>query len=302
MKKNETATHAAPAKSRRKLALGRGLDALIPDIESIQSPQADYFQCPIHLIQPNPYQPRGAFDPDELAQLAQSIRHQGIIQPLLVRKTDDGHQLISGERRLRAAGLAGLDTVPVIVKQIDDMQMLEIAIVENIQRQNLNPLEEARAYRQLLDQFGLSQPQIAERVGKSRPTVANFMRLLQLPDVIQDDLNQGRLSMGHARALLGVKDQDEQQRVSQLIQTKSLSVRQTEDLIRKLNLQADATQKKMRIANYPDFAPMAKQLSSDLGTPVQIKRRGKKGRVEIEFTDDQDLQRLIEKLRHGLHA
>jgi ParB family chromosome partitioning protein len=259
----------------------------------------DYFLCEIEMIRPNRYQPRRHFPTDELEELAESIRSQGIIQPLLVRADDVGYELVAGERRLRAATLAGLDRVPVVVKDVSDAKMLEISIVENIQRENLNPMEEAEAYHRLITEFDLTQDQAAGRVGKSRSAVANFLRLRQLPDTIKDSIMQGALSMGHARALLGANTPAQQQAAWREVMAKKLSVRDTEALIKRIN----AEKKPARI---PELAPdqryfndISEDLSRYFGTRVRIQRKGGKGRVEIDFFSDDDLDRLLGMLRES---
>ena len=197
-------------KKTKKIALGRGLDSLLPGIDPVESVSKEYFHCDIERIRPNRYQPRMRFSEDELEGMARSIKEQGIIQPLLVRKDDNGFELVTGERRLRAAKKAGLIQVPVIVRTIADTDLLEMSIVENIQREDLNPMEEAEAYYQLITKFDLTQDQAAARVGKSRSAVANFLRLRQLPEQIKIDIITGVLSMGHARALLGASNSAQQ--------------------------------------------------------------------------------------------
>ena len=190
-------------KKPKKKSLGKGLDALIPDLKIDGNSSNEYFRCDISLIQNNPHQPRMSFAQAELEELCLSIRTQGIIQPLIVRKNDSGYELIAGERRFRAAKMAGLQQVPVILKDITDIQMLEMSIIENVQRKDLNPMEEAEAYNLLMTAFNLTQDEIAQRIGKSRSAIANFLRLRQLPEQIKAGLMDGKLSMGHARALLG---------------------------------------------------------------------------------------------------
>lgn len=280
-------------KKQKKIALGKGLDALIPDIGPIERKAEDYFQCDIELIRPNPFQPRRRFSEDEMMELTRSIKEQGIIQPLLLRKTENGYELVAGERRFRAAKSAGLAQVPVIVKDISDEKIIEISIVENIQRENLNPMEEAEAYQRLISEFNLTQEQIAERVGKSRPAIANFLRLPQLPEHIKASIMDGTLSMGHAKALLGAATSAQQNEVWRVIVSKGLSVRQTEILIKRLK---EAKEKPIRPEPSSDeiyLSDLADELSRQLGTKVQIKRRGKKGKVEIEFYNNDDLDRLI---------
>ncbi len=295
-KKNKKKT-GSPPKHKRKLALGRGLDALIPNIESIDDDVDDdskeYFHCDIHLIVPNRFQPRVQFSEEELNDLCRSIKEQGIIQPLLVRKDENGYELVSGERRLRASKMAGLSQVPVVIKDISDVKMLEISIVENIQRENLNPIEEAEAYQRLITEFNLKQDQVAGRVGKSRSAVANFLRLRQLPAQIKDSMTNGSLSMGHARALLGAKNAAQQSHAWRTILSKKLSVRQTETLIKRLGAVNKKNREKEASSDDMYFENLADDLSRQFGTRVRILRRGKKGKVEIEFFSNDDLDRVI---------
>lgn len=293
----------SPGKSktakRKKLALGRGLDALIPDVGGISDKDdsaapRSFLECDVNLIQPNRYQPRSHFSPDEMAQLSESISTQGVLQPILVRRQDMGYEVVAGERRLRAAKLAGLEKVPVVVKDVSEAEMLEIAIVENIQRENLNPMEEAEAYHRLITEFGLTQEQASSRVGKSRSAVANFLRLRQLPEPIKASIVDGRLSMGHARALLGAETPAQQNAAWRAIIRKSLSVRQTEDLIKRLRTASKAVERKKNSSVDRHLASVADSLSRRFGTKVKINRRGKKGKLEIEFYSDDDLNRLLE--------
>jgi ParB family transcriptional regulator, chromosome partitioning protein len=283
---------------RKKMALGRGLDALIPGIGSMESPdQAPasklFFECDIDVIEPNRYQPRTHFAPEELSQLSDSIRTQGILQPLLVRKLAFGYELVAGERRLRAAKAAGLKQVPVVVKEISDSEMLEISIVENIQRENLNPIEEAEAYHRLMVEFGLTQDQAATRVGKSRSAVANMLRLRQLPEQIKSSIFDGQLSMGHARALLGADSPPQQHAAWRVIIGKGLSVRQAEALVKQLKNATPMVEPKKMTSEDRHLSSVADNLSRQFGTKVQIKRTGKKGRLEIEFYSNDDLDRLL---------
>ncbi|MBW2677411.1 MAG: ParB/RepB/Spo0J family partition protein [Deltaproteobacteria bacterium] len=285
-----------PKEKRKKLkkkALGMGLGALIPDIDDINQISNEYFQCDIALIQPNRYQPRMHFSETELEALSRSIEEQGVIQPLLLRKIEDGYELVAGERRLRAARMAGLREVPCVVKSLSDSQTLEMSIVENIQRENLNPVEEAEAYHHLISEFGLTQDEAAGRVGKSRSAVANFLRIRNLSDTIKHSLVDGTLSMGHARALLGAPNKAHQQAVWEIVTSKSLSVRETEALVKKLK--TGKTSPKKRDVNSTDLhlSRIAEELSRHYGTKVEIKRHGRKGKVEIEFYGDDDLDRLL---------
>jgi ParB family chromosome partitioning protein len=284
-------------KKTKKLALGRGLDALLPDIEPMEDTSKEFFTCDIELIRPNRYQPRLRFSDDELEDMARSIQQQGIIQPLLVRKDDNGYELITGERRLRAAKKAGLKQVPVLVKTITDTDMLEMSIIENVQRSDLNPVEEAEAYHRLITEFGLTQDQAADRVGKSRSAVANFIRLRQLPEQIKGSIMDGDLSMGHARALLGTVTSAQQNAVFRKIIAKGLSVRETERLIKSLKAEKEKPKKPISISEQRFLSVVADDLSGRFGTKVQIKRRGQKGKVEIEFYSNDDLDRLLGLLK-----
>ena len=285
------------SKKSKKLVLGRGLDALLPDIEPMEDISKEYFTCDIGLIQPNRYQPRLRFSDNELEDMARSIRQQGIIQPLLVRKDNNGYELIAGERRLRAAKKAGLKQVPVLVKTITDTDMLEMSIVENVQRSDLNPIEEAEAYHRLITEFGLTQDQAADRVGKSRSAVANFLRLRQLPEQIKASIMDGDLSMGHARALLGTATSAQLNAVFRTVISKGLSVRETERLIKRLKAEKEKPKKPISSSEQRYFSDVADDLSGRFGTKVQIKRRGQKGRVEIEFYSNDDLDRLLSLLK-----
>jgi len=295
---NKEQNGAVPGLKRKKTALGRGLGALIPNIESIEASSNkensnDFFQCDIELIQSNPYQPRVRFSENELNELSDSICNQGIIQPVVVRRADTGYELIAGERRFRAAKMAGLTEVPVIVKDVKNDALLEISLVENIQREDLNPMEEAEAYYHLATKLNITQDQLAERVGKSRSAIANFLRLRHLPTQIKDDIREGNLSMGHARALLGLETSAEQISAWQIVVSKELSVRETESLIKRMKAENKESKKPEMSSDDIYFTELGNNLSRDLGTKVSIKRRGKKGKVEIEFYSNDDLERLL---------
>ena len=294
-KKKEEA--GSQLKKTKKIALGRGLDSLLPDIEHVESVSKEYFQCDIERIRPNRYQPRMRFSEDELEGMARSIKEQGIIQPLLVRKDDNGFELVTGERRLRAAKKAGLSHVPVIVRTIADTDLLELSIVENIQREDLNPMEEAEAYYQLIAKFNLTQDQAAARVGKSRSAVANFLRLRQLPEQIKTAIMDGTLSMGHARALLGASNSAQQNAAWRAVVSKGLSVRETERLINRLKAKKKKPKNSSTGSEQRHLLSLADDLSRRFGTKVQIKRHGKKGRVEITFFNDEDLDRVLRLLK-----
>ncbi|MGD8367598.1 MAG: ParB/RepB/Spo0J family partition protein [Desulfobacterales bacterium] len=292
MSKDSPTKKAGGVRQRKKLALGRGLDALIPDLAPEPETPGDFFECEVDRIRPNRFQPRRDFLDADLEELSRSIAEQGVIQPLLVRRDGDSFELIAGERRLRAAKMAGLEQVPVVVKTVNDAELLALSIIENIQRADLNPVEEADAYRRLMDEFGLTQEQVADRVGKSRPAVANYLRLRGLPEPIKASIVSGELTMGHARALLGAETASRQLAAWRSVVKKGLSVRETEALIRRLKKEAQ-TPKPTRPAAEPYFSDLADRLSRRFGTRVKIQRRGKKGRLEIEFYSDDDLDRLL---------
>lgn len=294
-KKKEEA--GSQLKKTKKIALGRGLDSLLPDIEHVESVSKEYFQCDIERIHPNRYQPRMRFSEDELEGMARSIKEQGIIQPLLVRKDDNGFELVTGERRLRAAKKAGLSQVPVIVRTIADTDLLEMSIVENVQREDLNPMEEAEAYYQLIAQFNLTQDQAAARVGKSRSAVANFLRLRQLPEQIKTAIMDGTLSMGHARALLGASNSAQQNAAWRAVVSKGLSVRETERLINRIKSKKKKPKNSSTGSEQRYLLSLADDLSRHFGTKVQIKRHGKKGKVEITFFNNEDLDRVLRLLK-----
>jgi ParB family chromosome partitioning protein len=298
MQKNKKTKNAGSVSvKRKKMALGKGLGALIPDIETEGENKKDYFYCDTDLIRPNRFQPRRRFSAENLAELSESIKTQGILQPLLVRQDKTGYELITGERRLRAAKRAGLSQVPVLIKRVNDDKLLEMSIVENIQREDLNPIEEAEAYHRLINQLKLTQDQASARVGKSRSAVANFLRLRQLPDQIKAGITDGALSMGHARALLGAETTAQQLAAWRSVVSKKLSVRETEALIRRLR----AEKKKPRVSENRSeqihLSRLAEDLSRHFGTKIMIKKHGQKGKVEIEFYSNDDLDRLIHRLR-----
>ncbi len=278
-------------------ALGRGLEALIPGAgraasapEPIRENGAENV-IPIDQIRPNPRQPRVEFAESALEELVASIRHQGVIQPLLVRRLPEGgYELIAGERRLRAAERAGLTHVPTFVRDASDAESLELALVENIQRDDLSPLEEAAAYQRLITEFGHTQEEIATCVGKSRPAIANTLRLLRLPESIKQDLSRGRLTAGHARVLLSIDDTDAQLRAAKQMLTRQMSVRDAEQL-------AAAQRRSPRpTARDPHRAALERDLSATLGTRVRITPKGRGGRIEIEFYSPEELQGLVERL------
>ena len=277
----------------RQQGLGRGLAALIPQ----RSPSAaGPMEIPITRIRANPYQPRKRIDDEALRGLAASIAEHGVIQPILVTETLDGYRLVAGERRLRAAELAGLDRVPVVIRQLADPQQLELALVENLQREDLDPIEEAHAYSQLIEEFGFTQETVATRVGRARSTVANTLRLLDLDPSIQAAIADGRLTEGHGRALVGLEP-DVQARLLDSIVGQALSVRQTEELVRRLREPKPAG-KAARPAD-PDLERVEEDLRRSLGTKVSLARTRRGGRIVIEYYNDEDLGRLYERLIGG---
>ncbi len=275
--------------------LGRGLDALLMNASSGSE---DITNLPLQKIEPNPLQPRKLFDEEELQALADSISRHGIIQPITVRKAENGYyQIIAGERRWRAARLANLHTVPVTVIEADDKTVLELALIENLQRQDLNPMEESLGYRQLMQEHGLTQEQVAERVGKSRPAVANALRLLSLPSSICQMITAGQLSAGHARALLVLKTEKEQERAAQKIAALQLSVRQAELMCKNLAKAAEVPELPPAPKFEVDYvAECEKSLSRHLNRGVKITRGKRKGKLELEFYGDDDLNALFELL------
>ena len=279
--------------SKANKGLGRGLDALLG---SSSGATEQVTSLPIGKVEPNPLQPRKLFDEEELQTLADSISQHGIIQPLTVRKGANGfYQIIAGERRWRAARLAGLRTVPVNVIEADDRTVMELALVENLQRQDLNPMEEAMGFKQLMEEYGMTQEQVAEQVSKSRSAVANALRLLSLPSSMAQLVTDGKLSAGHARALLTLKDPRDQEKAAQMILALELSGRQAETLCKNLGKsQKEESQPKALEVDY--VAECEKTLSRRLNRGVKITRGKRKGKFELEFYGDDDLQRLYEAL------
>ena len=285
-----------PDHPERSQGLGRGLGALIPHRAGAQASAIDIL---ISRIRPNPYQPRKRFDAAGLAALTASIAAHGVIQPILVSETIDGYQLVAGERRLRAAHAAGLERIPAVVRQLVDRDQLELALVENLQRADLDPLETADAYRQLINRFGLSHEDVANRVGRARSTVANTIRLLDLAPEVQAAVAEGRLSEGHGRALGGIAP-ELQTRILDSIVGQELSVRQTEELVRRLR-EPRATPEEAAPARKsdPDLERIEEDLRRTLGTKVSLARSRRGGRIVIEYYSDEDLARLYDRLTGG---
>ena len=279
----------------KQKGLGRGLGALIDDF-SASGVSDSITSLPLQKVEPNPRQPRRVFDEEELQALADSIAEHGIVQPLAVRDEGDGYyMIIAGERRWRAARLAGLDEVPVVVLEADDRTVMELALVENLQRQDLNPMEEAEGYRVLMEDYGLTQEQTAERVGKSRPAVANALRLLALPDEVRELVESGALSAGHARAILSLSSEKLQKAAAQKILALRLSVRQAEAMCKRMS--AETKSKKPKSVLTVDYVgECEKALTKQLSRKVRIVNGKRKGRFELEFYGQDDLQRLYDAL------
>lgn len=291
----------------RRAGLGRGLDALLTSTEQ-EAPAAGVGEIPTEAVQPNPYQPRRSMDEAALAELAESVRRHGLIQPLVVRPNDDGgYTLIAGERRWRAAQAAGLETVPAVVRDASDQEMLALAIIENVQRTDLDPIEAARGYRRLIDDFGLTQQDVAELVGKSRPAIANTLRLLNLSPELQDLVSQGHLSEGHARALLAVDDPSDQLALARAAIANGWTVRRLEAEAQR---QREARSPEPPAAGKtsgaspareldPDTAAAVKALEEALGTRVEIRRRGSGGQLVLHFYSEEELAALYDRLTGG---
>jgi len=272
--------------------LGRGLDALIPGAK-----QSVVQSVPIDQIDPNPRQPRRDFDVEALTGLAQSIKEHGIVQPLVVRRSGERYELVAGERRLRAAEMAGLTEVPVIVGDYDDRKAMEMSLIENLQREDLNPIEEALALRQLRDDFGLTQDELSLRLGKSRPAIANSLRLLSLESEIQDSVSRGTISAGHARALLSIDDSALRLKLHREIVERGLSVRQTEELVKRVQAEGNAPNVSRETRSTPPKDPNVANLEDSLrrvlGTKVEIRDRKGRGYIRIEYYSLDDLDRIL---------
>lgn len=288
---------------KKRGGLGRGMEALFSNYEETPSENEVVEEIALDEIRPNPYQPRKIFDEDALKELSESIKQSGVFQPVILRQsTIKGYELIAGERRVRASRLAGKTTIPAIVRQMDEEQMIEIAVVENLQREDLSPLEEAEAYQILMEKLDLTQADVAERIGKSRPYIANYLRLLQLPEAIKKMVNDEQLSMGQARTILGLKDKDQQIALAKKVIQGQLTVRQLEELVQEMN-QAGELKPKAKDpekANKPQkpalYRDMENQMEEYFGTTTTINQRGKRGKIEIEFMSESDLIRILDLL------
>jgi ParB family chromosome partitioning protein len=277
----------------KRPALGRGLSALIPDAPPVAQPSARPLEVDTDLLRPNPFQPRTAMDEGKIDELARSIRANGIIQPIVVRKVESGYEIVAGERRWRASQRAGLLKVPIVVREIPEDRLLAAALIENLQREDLNPMEEAHAYRRLADEFHLTQEQIADAVGKDRSSVANIVRLLRLPHEVRENVAAGTIAMGHARAILGLPDESAQLQLGREVVAKQLSVRETEILVKKT---LEPGPERVVPANDVHTRAAEERLRFALGTQVRIVRKKRGGKIEIDFGSEDELQRIYEQL------
>jgi ParB family chromosome partitioning protein len=280
----------------KRMALGKGLGALLPEFGQAEPKTLLY--CGIEEIIPNRSQPRKHFDESKLQELAESIKEKGILEPLIVRRTDQGYELIVGERRWRAAQKAGLKEVPVIVKEVEGREVLEISLIENLQREDLNPIEAAEAFKHLIEEFNLSQEDLSKRIGKDRTTITNTLRLLKLPLEVRNQLLQNRITSGHARAILSLESKEKQKELCALIIKKGLSVREAESIAKRW-----AEKPKKSITPVKPRGDLESQLSSlqdsmrkYLGTKVHITQKGKRGKIEIEYYSHEDLERIVEAI------
>jgi len=282
-----------------KKALGKGISALIPEAAPEAHNQERVIRIPLGKIKPNPFQPREHFEDESLQELTRSIKEKGVIQPVLVRRQGDYYELIAGERRYRAAKSLNLNEIPVIIREAADQDSLELSLIENIQRQDLNPIEEARAYHYLIGKFNLTQDKLSEILGKSRPAIANIIRLLKLPQEIQEEIKKGRISFAHGRALLEIEDLNQQRRLCQEIISNRLSVRELENLI-KLRRPKINKQRTGEFNNRDTYtAVLEEELQHILATKVRVIRKKKRGHIVIEFYSQEDLDRISDKLRGG---
>ena len=278
-----------------KRALGKGLKALIPDDVPLRSESRGAIQLKISDIAPGRFQPREVFDPDKLKELALSIKEKGFIQPVIVRPKGDGYELIAGERRLRAAKGLGIEQIPAIIKDVKDDEALEIALIENIQRDDLNPIEEAKAYQRLSEEFSLTQEQISEKVGRNRASISNMLRLLRLPDKIKEEIYLGRISMGHAKAILMLDSEQSQLELCLKIIRRGLSVREAEYFVkRKIVGKAHPSRPRKHST---EIRTVEEELQRILGTKVTLLHHGKRGKILIEYYSNDDLERLLNLLR-----
>ncbi|MDP2938120.1 MAG: ParB/RepB/Spo0J family partition protein [Candidatus Omnitrophota bacterium] len=279
-------------------ALGKGISALIPTKEPESTKHEEVLYLKLEQIRPSPFQPRVDFDHQSMEELTQSIKEKGVIQPVLVRRSGDFYELIAGERRFRAANLLNLKEIPAIVKNVEDRDSLEIALIENIQRQSLNPIEEAHAYQFLIDKFQVTHEKISAVLGKARVSVTNTLRLLKLPTEIQDEIKKGRISFAHGRALLEIEDSNQQRRLAGEIISKELSVRELENLIKSQRKKMPKRKIGQSIRE-PYVAVLEEELQHILATKVRISKRKKRGHILIDFYSQEDLDRIVKILRGG---
>ncbi|MDD5431614.1 MAG: ParB/RepB/Spo0J family partition protein [Candidatus Omnitrophica bacterium] len=278
-------------------ALGKGISALIPEKENDSRESIVFLK--VDQVKANPYQPREDFDTQSLEELMQSIKEKGVIQPILVRRKGDYYELIAGERRLRAVTALNLGEVPAIVKNVEDQDSLELSLIENIQRQELNPIEEAKAYQYLIDKFNLTQERVSEILGKARVTVTNTLRLLRLPQEIQEDVRRNRISLGHGKALLEIEDNHLQRRLVNEVVTRGLSVRELENLI-KNQRRGGEKKRALKTNSDPLIGTIEAELQQILATKVRISKKSKRGNIQIEFYSPSDLERILNKIRGGI--
>ncbi|MBF0378384.1 MAG: ParB/RepB/Spo0J family partition protein [Desulfamplus sp.] len=287
----------------KKTGLGRGISALIPNIDSldIDEKPVNFFMCRVDDIVPNRFQPRTSFSEEELEKLTNSIIEQGILQPLLVRKrkNENGaeYELIAGERRLRAAKRANLEHVPAIIREMTDEQVLEVSIIENVQRANLNPLEEAEAYYRLISEFQYTQEMVAKKIGKNRSTIANFLRLRGLPAPIMKSLADDEITMGHARAILGAVNDESQIKIWEMVVSRNLSVRATEQLVKKVKSEKETKKGNGHSHDIDLIKNICSDLTNKISCPVSIKKHGEKGKFEITFRDNKEFEQILEFLK-----
>jgi len=278
------------------MALGKGLGALLPEFG--QAEPGAFLHCGIEEIIPNRSQPRKHFDESKLQELAESIKEKGILEPLIVRRTDQGYELIVGERRWRAAQKAGMKEVPVMVKEVKGKEAFEISLIENLQREDLNPIEAAEAFKHLIDEFNLSQEDLSKRIGKDRSTITNILRLLKLPSEVRNQLLQNRITSGHARAILSLEDKEKQKELCALIIKKDLSVREAEAIAKRWSEKPQKTVAPVRRRGdlESQLSSLQDSLRKYLGTKVQITQKDKKGKIEIEYYSHEDLERIVETI------
>jgi ParB family transcriptional regulator, chromosome partitioning protein len=276
--------------------LGKGINALFQNVQSTQNEETVQ-EVKLKDIRPNPYQPRKIFEPGAIEELKESILEHGILQPIIVRKSIKGYEIVVGERRYRAASAAKLDVVPVVVRELNDQQMMELAVLENLQREDLSPIEEGAAYQMLMDKLKITQEEVAKRLGKSRPHIANHIRLLSLPAPIQELISEGKLTMGHGRALLGLKNKKNLSTLVNRILKESLNVRQLEKIVGEMNGNVSRETKKPAMKKDVFIKEQETMLRERFGTTVTIKQSKKKGKIELEFFSKEDLDRILELLQ-----